>query len=156
VSVTALAACVWICRDDDTFDEVARFYLPYERPALGVRWHKGKGVAGWGWATNEDLFSDLRPLIAKLELGAEAFDRLPESVRFGLSAAELKSTQEYTGVVAIRLFSTDGKARLLGMLILDYVGTEGFECIREQAQKWPVKNYTGGCARILTEAGAKL
>ncbi len=157
VSVTALAACIWICRDDDTFDEVARFYLPYERPALGVRWHKGKGVAGWAWATNEDLFSDLRPLIAKLdEPDPQAFERLPESARLGLSAAELKSTRVYTGVVAIRLFSTDGKAKLLGMLILDYVGSEGFDCIREQAQKWPVTNYTGACARILTDAGAKL
>jgi len=42
------------------------------------------------------------------------------------------------------------------MLVLDYVGERGFACIAKQAQRWPVTKYTGACAEILTEAGAKL
>jgi len=157
VSVNALAACVWICRPDDTFDEVARFYLPYERPPVGVRWHKGKGVAGLAWAANDDLLIPMGPFIDKLQdLGPERFDQLPASERLGLSAEELDRTRDYTGIAAIRLFSTDAKTRLLGMLILDYVGAQGFACIAAQAQDLPVTIYTGACARILTEAGAKL
>src|SRR5664280_1438957 len=49
VTVNHLAACVWRCRPDDTFEEIARFYLPQDRPPTGVEWHKGKGVAGWAW-----------------------------------------------------------------------------------------------------------
>jgi hypothetical protein len=157
VSVNELAACVWLCRTDGRFNEIARFFLPHERPPIGVEWHKGKGVAGWAWAVQADLLADLRPLIARRKrIGAAKFDALPEHVRFGLSAAELDRTRKYTGVVAIQLFSTDGKARLLGMLILDYVGDGGFDCIAEQAQSLPVTTYTGACAKLLTEAGATL
>ncbi len=42
-----------------------------------MKWHKGKGVAGWTWAENKDVCADLRPLIARLEtIGATAFDAL--------------------------------------------------------------------------------
>jgi len=37
VSINALAACVWVCLSDGGFDEVARFYLPYDRPPGPVR-----------------------------------------------------------------------------------------------------------------------
>jgi hypothetical protein len=157
VSVTALAACIWICTDDGRFKEVARFYLPYDRPELGVHWHRGKGVAGWAWSLGKDLFADLRPLIAKLDRNrAAAFDMLPENERWGLGAAELDRTRRYTGVAAIQLFATDGSARLLGMLILDYDGDLGFDCIAAQAQRWPVTSYIGGAAKILTATAAKL
>ncbi len=157
VTVNHLAACVWRCRADDTFQELARFYLPQDRPPTGVEWHKGKGVAGWAWAKNESLRSDLRPLIARLdEIGDAAFDALAPNERFGLSAAELHSTREYTGICAIRLFSTDAQPRLLGMLILDYAGSDGFDCVAAQALTGAVKMYTGTCATVLAEAYATM
>lgn len=157
VAVNDLAACVWRCRDDDGFDEVARFYLPHHRPPTGMKWHKGKGVAGWAWAENTNLRSDLRPLIARLDdIGAAAFDALAPSERFGLSAAELDNTREYTGICAIRLFSTNATPQLLGMLILDYIADQGFDCVATQAVARPVKVYTGACATLLTEASATL
>jgi hypothetical protein len=157
VTVNHLAACVWRCRADDTFQELARFYLPQDRPPTGMEWHKGKGVAGWAWAKNESLRSDLRPLIARLDdIGAAAFDALAPNERFGLSAAELQSTREYTGICAIRLFSTDAQSRLLGMLILDYAGSEGFDCVAAQAVTGAVKMYAGTCATVLTEAYATM
>ncbi len=157
VSVNQLAACVWLCRDDGGFNEIARFYLPDDRPALGVRWSKGKGVAGWAWELRKDLFVDLRKLVEKLEqIGTSAFNELPANERFALSADELERTKQYTGVAAIQLFSTDGNAKLLGMLILDFGGADGFDCIVGEAQRWPVRSYTGACAKVLTEADGKL
>jgi hypothetical protein len=88
--------------------------------------------------------------------GAAAFDALPEEQRFGMSAREFDDTRKYTGVSVIRLFSTDGQARLLGMLILDYVGTDGFACIASATQSLRVTQLTGSLGDALTEAGAKL
>jgi hypothetical protein len=157
IAVSDLAACVWSCQADDTFKELARFYLPQDRPPTGVEWRKGKGVAGRAWADNEDLRSDLRPLIALLEeIGRDAFDALAPSERFGLSAAELLSTRQYTGICAIRLFSTDAKPRLLGMLVLDYAGSEHFDCVAEQAVGRAVRGYAGICATVLTESSATI
>lgn len=157
VAVNDLAACVWKCRDDDGFDEIARFYLPHHRPRTGVTWHKGKGVAGWAWAENKNVCADLRPLIARLDnIGATAFDALPPTERLGLSAAELDGTRQYKWIYALRLFSTDATPRLLGMLILDYVGNQGFECLAAQAELRPVTTYRGACAKLLTDASATL
>ena len=157
VDVNDLAACVWAVRDDGGFDEVARFYLPIHRPAGPVPWRKGKGVAGWAWEVDEDLFADLGTLAKTLDKGdPAAFDALPAAKRFGLSAAEFAGTRKYTGVAAIRLFSTDGKSTLLGMLILDYVGDGDFACIKATAQSRRVTPLTGGLGDSLTAAGAKL
>lgn len=158
VAVNQLAACVWRCRADNCFEELARFYLPQDRPRTGVEWAKGKGVAGWAWAIEDNLRADLRPLIARLdEIGPAAFDKLEPQKRYGLSAAELQSTREYTGICAIRLFSTDAKPRrLLGMLVLDYTGGQGFECVAAQAIKGAVKRYAGTCAKVLTGTSATI
>lgn len=157
VAVNDLAACVWAVRGDDGFDEVARFYLPIDRPSGPVPWSKGKGVTGWAWKVGEDLFVDLRPLAEKLATdGADKFNALPEEERFGLSASELGRTRKYTGVGAIQLFSKVGQARLLGMLVLDYVGADGFACIAAAAESKRVTQLTGALGDALTEAGAKL
>ena len=150
VSVNDVAASVCVCSAGDAFDEVARFYLPYERPPTAVRWQKGKGVAGWAWAVRKDLFCDLRPLITRLDReGAAAFDALPEYERFGMSADELDRSRTYTGVGAIQLNSQDHSATLRGMLIIDYSGEEGFDCIARQLQRFPISAYAGGCASVL-------
>ena len=157
VAVSDLAACVWSCQAGDTFKELARFYLPQDRPPTGVEWRKGKGVAGRAWADDEDLRSNLQPLIALLEkIGRDAFDALAPGERFGLSAAELLSTRQYTGICAIRLFSTDAKPRLLGMLVLDYAGSEHFDCVAEQAVGRAVRGYAGVCATVMTESSATI
>ena len=56
-----LHARVWICRDDDSFDRRARFFVPQDRPSSGIPWKKGKGVAGMAWKADEHLRSDLQP-----------------------------------------------------------------------------------------------
>jgi hypothetical protein len=90
------------------------------------------------------------------EIGPAAFNALPPNERYGLSAAELQSTREYTGICAIRLFSTEAKPRLLGMLVLDYVGSQGFACVAAQAVTGAVKMYTGTCATVLTGTSATI
>ena len=156
ISVNDVAASVCSCRDDGGFDEVARFYLPYQRPPSPVRWHKGKGVAGWAWAIGKDLFCDLRPLIARLDAeGPAAFDALLAYERFGMSADELDRTRNYTGIGAIQLVSSDDGATLVGMLIIDYVGSEGFDCIARHLARFPVSAYVGGCASVMTAFGGQ-
>jgi hypothetical protein len=90
------------------------------------------------------------------DIGPAAFDTLEANERYGLSAAELQRTRGYTGICAIRLFSTEAKPRLLGMLILDYAGSEGFDCVAAQAVTGAVKMYTGACATVLTGTSATI
>ena len=42
------------------------------------------------------------------------------------------------------------------MLVLDYVGNHGFDCVGEQVARRPVTTYIGACAAVLTEAHARL
>jgi hypothetical protein len=157
VGVNDLAAQVWICRPDGTFDRAARFFLPQERPSSGIEWTKGKGVAGMAWKADQHLRSDLRPLHAQLDsLGQEAFDELPADERLGMTAVEVSNTRDYTGICAIRLFSQEAKPYLLAIFVIDYVGETDFECVATKSQEWPVTNYLGSCGKTLTEAKAIL
>jgi hypothetical protein len=151
VGINDLAAHVWICRDDDTFDRRAFFTLPEKRKSSGIVWQKGKGVAGMAWEGNEDLRSDLRPLHEKLDrLGPEAFDELPAKERHGLTAGEVASSRQYTGVCAIRLFSRGESRRLLAIFIIDYMGEDEFDCVTEASKTRPISTYLAGCEEILS------
>lgn len=47
VPLNQLAAQIWLCREDGSFDRRARFFLPHLRKSSGVTWRRGKGVAGF-------------------------------------------------------------------------------------------------------------
>ncbi|HEX2233709.1 MAG TPA: hypothetical protein VHG69_10135 [Thermoleophilaceae bacterium] len=157
VAINDLAAHVWLCRDDGSFDRRAFFTLPEKRKSSGIVWRKGRGVAGMAWEGNEDLRSDLRPLHDKLaDLGAAGFDELPAKERHGLTAAEVRSSRQYTGVCAMRLFSQDETRRLLGIFIIDYMGRGEFDCVAEASRRRPISTYLAGCEEILSTATAAL
>jgi hypothetical protein len=151
VEINDLAAHVWLCRDDGTFDRKAFFTLPEQRKSSGIVWCRGKGVAGMAWEGNEDLRSDLRRLHADLDkLGQEGFDQLPAKARHGLIAAEINSSRQYTGVCAMRLFSRDPDRTLLGVFIIDYMGATEFDCVAKASTKRPISTYLAGCEDILS------
>ncbi len=84
--------------------------------------------------------------------GAKRFDQLPPKERHGLTAAEVNSSRQYTGVCAIRLFSTGENRRLLGIFIIDYMGQDEFDCVAEASKKRPIFTYLAGCEQVLSAA----
>lgn len=152
VEATDLAAQVWLCRDDDTFDRFVRFYLPEERKGSGIDWKKGKGIAGMAWQTGEDLSVRLGPLRSKLtKLGPTKFNKLPPSERFGMSANETRASDPYVGIFAFRLFAQEAPRDLLAMFIVDYSGkATHYSEVLAALSSQTVSTYLGGCERILT------
>lgn len=149
VEINDLAAHVWLCNEDGSFDRRARFLLPEARRHSGVRWSKGKGVAGMAWESNKDLRADLRPVQEKLKaLGREQFDALPARDRHGLTASEVESTLTYTGVCAFRLFS---KEQLVGIFLIDYTGQDHFDCVARASDERPVSTTIAACEERLSE-----
>ena len=156
VSANELCAQVWLCKNDGTFDRRASFFLPDVRKRSGIAWGKGKGVAGTAWALEEDLLVDLGDLRRELAKGAAAFERLDQSVRYGLTAAEAKNTSSYTGVCALRLVSHGASPRLLGIFVIDYTGNGSFDRVADKVEAFPVDTYVASCEQVLTDAEAML
>lgn len=153
VDVNDVAASVWLSREDGTFDRESRFFLPYLRKSSGIVWRQGKGVAGMAWATNRDLRADLRPLRNRLaDMGPAAFNRLPPEERHGMTAAEFESAERYTGICAIRLFSTDPARTLLGIFVIDYMGSDHFDCVAQASAGRRVAALLAGAEEVLTAA----
>lgn len=153
IAINDVAASVWLCRADESFDRRCRFFLPHLRKSSGIAWRKGKGVAGMAWATNRDLLSDLRPLRRSLdELGDEGFDALPPEERHGMTAAEFRSAHRYTGICAIRLFSTDPSPTLLAIFVIDYMGEDHFDCVADASAQGPIGTLLAGAEEVLTKA----
>lgn len=151
-----LAASVWLCADDGSFDHAARFLLPYERKGSGTVWARGRGVAGMAWANDVDLRSDLRPLYECLDrLGDAAFDDLEPGERFGLSANEVRNTSDYSGICAIRLFGSEA-GKVAAIFVVDYTGSDHFACVAEATREPRVKAWLGGCERRLSEYSKNL
>lgn len=148
-----IAASIWLCNADRTFEVVAEFYLPYKRPVTGVIWTKGKGVAGMAWESNEDLRIDLVPLQEKqAELGDATFDRLPTDERLGMTALEVRQSNDYKGVCALRIIDRQSAAPdLLGFLVIDYAGDDEFNCVSEASEKRPVSTYLGSATAIMSD-----
>lgn len=153
VALNQLAAHVWICQNDGTFDRRARFFLPHFHKSSGVDWRKGKGVAGMAWELNRSLIADLAPLHARRrQLGDTAFDELPAEERYGMSAQELEASSDYHGVAAILLFSTGSPRTLLGVFLIDYTDEDGgFDCIEASIKSWQLGSILGACETVLTE-----
>ena len=154
VSVNDLAAFIWLCREDGSFAEAARFYLPHHRKETGVTWGRGRGVAGTAWTNDVDLYSDLTPLVERLEdLDDAGFNRLPLGERLGLTATELTKTRDRAGVCAVRLLARGAKPKLAAMFVLEYTGASDFHCVSTQMQKRAISEILGGCEEVLTETG---
>lgn len=157
VTVNDLSTQVWLCKRDGTFDRRACFMLPETRPRSGIEWRKGKGIAGSAWQSEVAVSADLSALKQQLnELGDATFDHLPPGQRYGMTAAEVRKTEGYTGICAIPLFSQTNSPRLLGIFVIDYTGANGFGCVMSEAEKRPVENYLAASEAILTEAEAIL
>lgn len=152
VTLNELAAHIWICREDGRFVRCARFFLPHDHKGTGVDWRRGKGVAGMAWETNQNVLADLGPVHEQRgRLGEERFDALPAEERFGMTYRELQDSEVYTGVIAIRLFSTDAVPSLLGVFLIDYTGQEGFGCVVATTRRRQLRSILGACERLLTE-----
>jgi hypothetical protein len=156
VSANDLSAQVWLCRDEQ-FDRLAEFMLPEARQRSGVAWGKGKGIAGLAWTEGEEVSADLSRLKEQLNaLGDADFDRLPAEERYGMTAGEVHKTEHYAGVFAVPLFSRERQQEILGVLVVDYMGREGFACIVESCRRRPVTIHAGACEKVLTEGRATL
>jgi hypothetical protein len=154
VGVNDLHTAVWLCCDDGSFKELARFYLPHDLKASGVVWRKGKGVAGIAWEADSDLDSDLTVLLAQwASIGDEAFDALPASERLGLQSSDLAKTRGDTGVCAIPL-RVEGT--LIAMFVLVYAGADGFDCVRREVGRRGISNILAGCEGVLEQADGAL
>jgi len=154
VEINEVAAHVWLCSTDGSFDPRARFLLPEARKRSGVPWARGKGVAGMAWEEDKDLRANLRPVHETVnELSREDFDALPARERHGLTASEVESTLAYTGVCAIRLFS---ERDLLGFFLIDYTGRDHFDCVAQASLERPVSTAIAACEERLAEASSLL
>jgi hypothetical protein len=112
---------MWRCRDDESFDFVARFLLRGGRRPCGVAWRRGKGVAGWLWDHGVEKKAAYEKLVNRNRMRQATFEGLPAEERLGLSWAEWRSASEFTGVIAVRQGGGLG-ARPLGFLVVDYTG----------------------------------
>lgn len=157
VTVNDLSAQVWLCKKDDTFDRRACFMLPEARPGSGVQWRKGKGLAGTAWELEAALSTDFDELGELAEASTDAeFESLPAAQRYGMTAAEVRKTAGYTGICAVPLFSQGSKPTILGVFVIDYLGQNGFACVKRESEKRPVENFLAASETILTESEAIL
>jgi hypothetical protein len=85
-------------------------------------------------------------------LGDEGFENLPEEKRFGMTADELRNTLFYTGVCAIPLYSKKSRSKLLGIFLVDYTGSDGFDCVVAELKKRPILYHRSAAEGVLTEA----
>jgi hypothetical protein len=151
VPINQIAVSVWLCRDDNLFDRRAMFFLPKKRRRSGVKWRRGKGIAGVAWARDEDLAVDLGPLIRRRKaLGRQRFNRLPLSERYGMTYREVRDSEVYSGIVALRLRSTDDDPRILGMLVIDDMGSQDFNCVSNVAAGPDASRLIGECEELVT------
>jgi hypothetical protein len=150
LSLDKVAVQVWLC--DETsgkFDRRWRFFLPFDRVASGIAWRKGLGIAGTAWAINADLAVSITTL---KQLSREAFETLAPNDRYGMSYDQFQSSA-YTGIIAARLYDHRTADTLLGMLVIDYTGEDGFDCLSTAMSKDAgVSKTVGACARRLSTA----
>lgn len=143
-----VAVQIWLCDEKSgAFERRWRFFLPFDRRASGVVWRRGLGIAGTAWATGRDLMVSLEPL---RRLTPEQFEALPKQQRYGMNHVQLAAASAYTGIIAIRLHAHDTGDRLLGMLVIDYSGSDAFDCMCDSLSKTPVTAAIGACARRLS------
>ncbi len=147
-----LAVQVWRCRDDETFDRRARFFLPHYHKSSGVEWRKGKGVAGAAWAQGKPVMVDLAPLYERAKVGEQAFNALPADERLGMTHQEVQASSDSRGVAAYPLFSTESSRTLLGIFLIEYTSEDGsFECLTKALKTWwHLGALLAACENVLT------
>jgi hypothetical protein len=150
-----LTVSIWRTKKDNTFDRKAKFLLPLEFPPSGVDWKKGKGVAGWAWASGKP--NHWARLTDRSTMSATYYDGLSEDKRLGMTYAEWGLVTAYKGVVVSALYATTG-ASLLGFLVIDYrgpvrpKGTDLVFCIRDAViNDGEIGQLRGGLVRRLQE-----
>ena len=148
-----LAVQVWLC-DEATgaFDRRWRFFLPFDRKASGIVWRRGLGVAGTAWASKRDLVA---PLASLRQMSQSEFEKLAEHDRYGMSYEQLGAASAYTGIIAARLHTEQTGDKLLGMLVIDYSGKDGFDCVSDSLKASPVVAAIGACARRLSASNQR-
>lgn len=150
LSLDKVAVQVWLCDEKSgKFDRRWRFFLPFDRVASGIVWRKGLGIAGMAWALNRDLAVQITTLKA---LSRAEFEQLEPHDRYGMSYDQFQSSA-YTGIIAARLYDHKAGDTLLGMLVIDYTGDDGFDCLSTaMANDASVSKAVGTCARRLSTA----
>lgn len=138
LQVNDVATHIWLCRADGDFDRPAGFALAGQPPHSGVRWTRGKGVAGVAWSTRSIIYADLGPLQEnRSRLGEAGFDGLPGDRRYEMLYREALATEAYTGVIGIPIFSADRERKVLAIFLIDYIGRDHFQCIVEVSKLQP-------------------
>jgi hypothetical protein len=116
-----LTVGVWLINKDGTFDRRMRFLLPAERPTSAIVWRRGIGVVGSLWDSQDA--DCLEKLVSRNAKSSGDFEKLSPEDRLGLTYAQWKSVENYTGVVAVKLVHDTGASKkLLGFLVIDYCG----------------------------------
>jgi hypothetical protein len=64
----------------------------------------------------------------------------------------LRGASPFTGIIAIRLYAESTGSTLLGMLVIDYSGSDSFDCMEKSMKKYEVSKAVGACARRLSSA----
>jgi hypothetical protein len=154
-----LAVGVWLTKKDGTFDRRMRFLLPASRPLSPILWHRGVGVVGSLWASDDEP-DCLEKLTLRNEMNAISFGQLPEADRLGLSHAQWQSVKGYTGVVAVKLVGdAGGSKKLLGFLVIDYRGAltpdadgrDVLDSVDQAMRDKSVSELRGGLVDLLRE-----
>ena len=149
LSLDTVAVQIWLCDEaSGKFDRRWRFFLPFDRPASGIVWRKGLGIAGTAWAQGRDLAVSIKKL---KELPRAQFEGLPDGEGYGMTYAQTQSSA-YTGIIAVRLYNQEAGDALLGMLVIDYTGDGQWDCLSEAMTKPEVYKIAGACARRLSAA----
>jgi hypothetical protein len=152
VKLDDLAISIWLCRSDGEFERRYRFFLPYDRQASGVHWRRGVGVAGQAWAQQQNLTVDLAAFNRERRMmGADRFGALPPPARYGMTYDDFERTDQYTGVIATRLFAPNRQAGAnpLAVVVVDYSGEGQFDCLTRAMRKTEVRQVIGAAARTL-------
>lgn len=154
VKLDDVAISIWLCLPNGQFDRRYRFFLPYDRQPSGLHWRRGVGVAGRAWEDDHNLALDLETFNKeRREMGAASFDALPEGARYGMSYEDFDRTEQYTGVIATRLFAPNRApgADPLAVLVVDYSGTGQFDCLKAAMGEIELRQDIGAAARTLAE-----
>lgn len=81
-------------------------------PKPGVRWTKGKGLVGICWDLNQDVNADLvTDWVPYRHLPEQAWNALPEEVRYGLEFKEFQRTARFEAIVATPIQDKAGRFR---------------------------------------------
>lgn len=108
------------------------------------------GVVGMAWKLENNLIVDLAALYdVRQEIGESGFNALGRDERYGMLSREIERTAHYKGVIAMPLFSSENPPSVLAMLVVDFTGAFGFDCLKAAVRRPEIAQYAGACAATL-------